>query len=57
MNTEFYKHQAFGPLDDDRYSLNAEEVANIITQWIVSPPQYIPWEMVICPPVFQLKRK
>jgi short-subunit dehydrogenase len=57
INTEFYKQQKYEPLNDRRYSLSSEEVANIIAQWIIHPPDYVPLEIVLRPQMFQLKKK
>jgi short-subunit dehydrogenase len=57
INTEFYKHQEYKPLDDTQYSLSSEDVANVIAQWIIHPPNYVPLEIILRPQMFQLKRK
>lgn len=57
MYTEFYKHQEYEPLSDALYSLQTEEVGSLISNWILSPPTYVPLEIVLRPQVFQLKRK
>jgi len=57
INTNFYKHQEYEPLQDAQYSLSSDEVASIIAQWIIHPPNYVPLEIVLRPQMFQLKRK
>lgn len=57
MNSEFYKHQEYEPLEDDLYSLQVNDVAELIGNWIINPPSYVPLEIVLRPPMFQLKRK
>lgn len=57
MHTEFYAHQAYESIAEREYSLQVEDVAKIITDWLIHPPAYVPLEMVIRPQMFQLKRK
>ncbi|MCX7728057.1 MAG: SDR family oxidoreductase [Bacteroidia bacterium] len=57
MNTEFYAHQDFEPPTQDEYSLQVNDVAEMISQWIIQPPKYVPFEIVLRPQMFQLKRK
>lgn len=57
MNSDFYKQQEYEPLNDSLYSLQTDEVAALISNWIISPPAYIPLEIVLRPQMFQLKKK
>ncbi len=56
MNSEFYIDQEYKPLAEANYSLQVDEVASLISNWIIQPPQFIPLEIVLRPQMFQLKR-
>lgn len=57
MHSTFYAHQDFETLENTQYALQVNDVAEIITQWIIHPTQYVPFEIVLRPQMFQLKRK
>ncbi|GIV27203.1 MAG: hypothetical protein KatS3mg027_1017 [Bacteroidia bacterium] len=57
MNSEFYKHQEFEPVEDAQYSLQVNDIAELICSWIIQPPTYVPFEIILRPQQFQLKKK
>lgn len=57
MYSDFYHHQEYQPLSEKEYALQINDVAEIISQWIICPPNYVPFEIVLRPQMFQLLRK
>lgn len=57
MNSEFYTEQDFEPLNDTQYTLQTKDVADIISDWLINPPAYVPFEIILRPQYFQLNRK
>ncbi len=57
MYSEFYNHQEYQPLSEKEYALQINDVAEVISEWIICPPNYVPFEILLRPQMFQLKRK
>lgn len=57
MNSDFYKHQEYEPVSNSEYSLQINDVAQIISDWLITPPAYVPLEIVLRPQMFGLNRK
>lgn len=57
MNTAFYSHQEFDVVPESEYSLQVTDMAGMISQWIINPPDFVPFEITLRPQKFQLKRK
>ncbi len=55
--TNFYKHQQFEPTDDAETFLTPEEVAHVISGFIINKPAYVPSQVVLRPQRFELRRK
>ena len=54
---DFYKHQQFEPTDDAETFLRPEEVAHVISGFIINAPAYVPAQVVLRPQRFELRRK
>ncbi len=55
--SSFYLHQQFEPAAERETHLLPEEIADVITRYIINEPAYVPEQLVMRPQRFELKRK
>jgi short-subunit dehydrogenase len=55
--SSFYEHQQFAPANDKDSFIDADEIAGLISELLLNPPNYVPTQVVVRPQRFELTRK